>query len=130
MTVDSQTLGLYFQSFAKHFNLYENIEFGKTVISVEKSSGPTKWLLRLAGEKEPRPVDKIVWATGGFLHPRPVKFEGQEQFTGRILHSQDVRNLAKFKNKNVGMYFAALCRSLRGRAFVDDLHIEFSSVSE
>jgi len=95
-------LGSYLRSYAKEFDLYKNIEFGKTVTRFEKSVGTSKWQLTLADEPDaPKSFDKVVWATGGFLKPKSVAFEGQDQFAGRIVHSQDVRNLGDFKDQNV-----------------------------
>jgi dimethylaniline monooxygenase (N-oxide forming) / hypotaurine monooxygenase len=95
-------LGLYLRAYAKHFDLYQNIEFGKNVIRFGRGSGTSNWQLTFADEPDaPRSFDKVVWATGGFLKPRPIVFPGQEQFAGRIVHSQDVRNLEEFKGQNV-----------------------------
>ena len=57
--------------------------------------------MTLADEDAPRSFDKVVWATGVFLRPKRVNFEGQALFKGRIIHSQDVRDLADFKDQNV-----------------------------
>jgi dimethylaniline monooxygenase (N-oxide forming) len=95
-------MGSYLRTYAKHFDLYKNIEFGKTVTRFEKGTGTSKWQLTFADEPDaPKSFDKVVWATGGFLKPRPIVFEGQDQFVGRIVHSQDVRNLEDFKVQNV-----------------------------
>ncbi|RDW74791.1 dimethylaniline monooxygenase [N-oxide-forming] 5 [Coleophoma cylindrospora] len=95
-------MGSYFQSYAKHFDLYKNVEFGKTVTKFERVAETSKWQVTFADETDtPRSFDKVVWATGGFLRPKSVVFEGQDQFAGRIIHSQDVRNLEEFKDQNV-----------------------------
>ena len=95
-------LGAYLRAYAKHFDLYRNIEFGKTVTRFGRGSGTSKWQLTFADEPDaPKSFDKVVWATGGFLKPRSIVFEGQDQFAGRIMHSQDVRNLEDFKGQNV-----------------------------
>jgi dimethylaniline monooxygenase (N-oxide forming) len=100
--MSSPEMSSYLRSYAKNFELYKNIEFGKTVKSFERSTGTSKWQLTFADEPDaPKAFDKIVWATGGFLNPKSVAFEGQDQFVGRIVHSQDVRNLEDFKGKNV-----------------------------
>ncbi|RDW86006.1 hypothetical protein BP5796_04331 [Coleophoma crateriformis] len=72
-------MGSYLQSYAKHFDLYKNIEFGKTVTQFERTTGTSKWQLTFADETDtPRSFDKIVWATGGFL--RPKTSENLEEF--------------------------------------------------
>lgn len=95
-------MGAYLRSYAKHFDLYRNIEFGKTVTRFGKGKGTSKWQLTFEGEPDtPKQFDKVVWATGTFLNPKEFAFEGQDQFAGRILHSQDVRNLEDFEGQNV-----------------------------
>ena len=95
-------MGSYLRSYAKHFDLYKNIEFGKIVTRFERSTGTSKWQLTFADKTDaPKSFDKVDWATGGFLKPKPVVFEGQDQFAGRIVHSQDVRNLDDFKGQIV-----------------------------
>lgn len=100
--ISSSELGSYLRAYAKHFDLYKNIEFGKTVTRIERSAGESKWQLTFADQPGThKSFDKVVWATGTFLKPKHVAFEGQEQFSGRIIHSQDVRDLGKFKGQNV-----------------------------
>jgi len=95
-------MGSYLRSYAKHFDLYSNIQFGKTATRFARSPEGTQWQLTFADEPDaPKSFDKVVWATGGFLKPKSVVFDGQDQFTGSIMHSQDIRNLEDFKNKNV-----------------------------
>ncbi|KAH7150306.1 flavin monooxygenase-like protein [Dactylonectria estremocensis] len=95
-------MGSYMKSFAKHYDLYRNVEFGKTIVHFNRGSGKSQWQLTFAdAPNDPREFDKVVWATGCFLNPRPIQFEGQDKFAGRILHSQDVRDLAQFKGQNV-----------------------------
>ncbi|KAH8901142.1 FAD/NAD(P)-binding domain-containing protein [Thozetella sp. PMI_491] len=92
----------YFKTYAKHHDLYRNIEFGKTITSLARDTVAQRWQLTFAGEPDkPRSFDKVVWATGGFLNPRPIVFEGQEQFAGRIIHSQAVKAVEEFKDENV-----------------------------
>ncbi|KAE9365072.1 FAD/NAD(P)-binding domain-containing protein [Stipitochalara longipes BDJ] len=95
-------MGSYLKSYAKHFELYSNIEFGKTVTNFARSPDKSKWQLTFADEPNaPKSFDKVVWATGTFLKPKKIVFEGQDQFAGRIVHSQDVRNMEDYKDQNV-----------------------------
>lgn len=43
----------------------------------------------------------IIIATGHFSIPNIVKFEGFDEFDGRIMHSHDFRNANEFKNQNI-----------------------------
>lgn len=102
MQVSANQIGSYLRSYARNFDLYKNIEFGKSVTRFEKGSGTSKWQLIFADEPDaPKSFDKVVWATGSFLQPKSVVFEGQDQFSGRVIHSQDVRNMEDFKGQNV-----------------------------
>ncbi|KPM41802.1 hypothetical protein AK830_g4685 [Neonectria ditissima] len=95
-------MGSYMKSFAKKFDLYRNVEFGKTVVKFNKGNGKSQWQLAFADDLDsPREFDKVVWATGCFLNPRPIQFKGQDEFAGRIMHSQDVRDMDQFKGQNV-----------------------------
>ncbi|KAJ4299281.1 hypothetical protein N0V90_004525 [Kalmusia sp. IMI 367209] len=100
--VSAPELGSYFRSYAKHHDLYRNIQLKKSVTNLSRNEATRKWQVTFADEpSNPRSFDKIVWATGAFLSPKRVSFNGQEQFTGRIIHSQDVRDLPAFKSQNV-----------------------------
>ena len=94
-------MGAYLRGYAKHFDLYRNVEIGKTVTKLAKGNGQSKWELTFADTPDqPRAFDKVVWATGCFLNPRPIHIEGQEEFSGRIMHSQEVRDMDHFKDQN------------------------------
>ncbi|KAH8660304.1 flavin monooxygenase-like protein [Xylariales sp. PMI_506] len=100
--IGSQELGAYLRAYGRHFDLHKNVKFGKTVTAVRKTNGSRKWQLVFADEPDkPQEFDRVVWATGGFVNAKAVVLEGQEKFAGRILHSQDVRDLEEFKDENV-----------------------------
>lgn len=95
-------MGKYLSSYADHFDLRKNIKFKTSITGLERDQQSAKWLLHIADDPQsPRAFDKIVWATGQFLHPKRIKLPDQDKFKGQILHSQEVRNLSDFKDKNV-----------------------------
>lgn len=95
-------MGKYLRSYADHFDLYRNIEFGKSITKLERDHRTSQWLLHIADDTEsPYAFDKVVWATGQFLRPKHISIPGQDQFSSPILHSQQVRHLEDFRDKNV-----------------------------
>ena len=92
----------YLRAYASHFDLSKDIRFGRSVERLEREHAKSQWLLHFADTPgAPQAFDKVVWATGQFLQPKRIKLLDQNRFAGRILHSQDVRNLANFEDKNV-----------------------------
>ncbi|KAF3035337.1 hypothetical protein E8E12_006453 [Didymella heteroderae] len=101
-SVSAPELGAYFQSYARHFDLYRNIKFDKTVTQLTRDHTNSKWQLTFSdAPSTPVSFDKIVWATGGFVKPKSLILPGQENFEGRILHSSHARDLSTFKGQNV-----------------------------
>ena len=45
--------------------------------------------------------DYVIVASGHFTIPNIPKINGVEKFTGRILHSHDLRNFEEFRGKKV-----------------------------
>ncbi|KAJ4349541.1 uncharacterized protein N0V89_008157 [Didymosphaeria variabile] len=101
-TVAAPDLGSYLSSYAKHFDLYRNIHFNKTVTNLTRDHTHQKWQLTFSDAlSTPLSFDKIVWCTGGFVKPKRLILPGQESFKGRILHSSQARDLSAFKDQNV-----------------------------
>lgn len=95
-------LGAHFQSYARHFDLYRNIKFKRTVTRVTRDHTNSKWQLSFSDTpSSSTSFDKIVWATGGFVKPKSLSLLGQEAFKGEILHSSQARDLSAFKDQNV-----------------------------
>ena len=81
------------ESYAEAFDLPKHIVFGTTVQRIVRSSDGTKWQLEMEreGSKEVREFDKVVLCHGYQTKPKIVEFEGQEKFTGQLIHSQAFR---------------------------------------
>jgi dimethylaniline monooxygenase (N-oxide forming) len=100
--VSAPELGAHYQSYARHFDLYRNIKFNKTVTQLARDHTNNKWQLTFSdAPSSPLSFDKIVWATGGFVKPKSVTLPGHEAFKGKILHSSQARDLSAFENQNV-----------------------------
>jgi dimethylaniline monooxygenase (N-oxide forming) len=78
----------YYKAYAKHFNLYENIIFNVSVISIKRDKEQGKWLVQLEGEAEPRVFDKVVVASGTETAPKLPQIMGLDQFQGTFIHGQ------------------------------------------
>jgi len=96
----------YFNSYAKHFGLYQYIQFETKVINVKKhpdfdSNG--KWIIRFQQkevEKE-ETFDSVVVSSGHHWKTRLPKFEGMDVFQGKQIHSHSYKDHVGFENKSV-----------------------------
>ncbi|KAF1931160.1 FAD/NAD(P)-binding domain-containing protein [Didymella exigua CBS 183.55] len=101
-TVSAPELGAHFHAYAKHFDLYRNIRFKKTVTKLTRDHSNNTWQLKFSDAPSiPLSFDKIVWATGGFVQPKGLILPGQDEFEGRIIHSSQARDLSTFKDQKV-----------------------------
>jgi len=92
-----QQLLHYFQSYAKHFDLEQYIQFNTSVKSAIKIADE-KWEIELSnGEKHQ--YDYLFIANGHHSVPRMPKFKGT--FTGEIIHAHSYKNNKGFENKRV-----------------------------
>ncbi|KAF1976852.1 FAD/NAD(P)-binding domain-containing protein [Bimuria novae-zelandiae CBS 107.79] len=100
--VSAPELGAYYKDYAKHFDLYRNIQFNKVVTGLTRDEVAKKWNLFLSDEPStPRPFDKVIWATGTFVRPKTASLPNASAFAGPILHSSRARSLAPFAGQNV-----------------------------
>ena len=77
----------YFESYAKHFDLFAHIEFGQRVEKATPSPDGG-WRLELAGG-EAREYAAVVAATGQYNFPKRPHEETPGTFAGEILHVFD-----------------------------------------
>lgn len=97
------------ESYARHFDLLRDILLNTTVRNVRRDDSDTKWLLDIEtagtdrGETKSETVlyDKVVFCHGYQTKAKIPHFEGEEAFTGTILHSQSYRSPDAFKDKTV-----------------------------
>lgn len=92
-----QQAGEYLRSYARHFGLYERIEFGRTVELIEKLPNNC-WQVRLESG-ESRTYDGIVIANGHNWDPMWPVYAGT--FDGQILHSCQYKTPDLLKDKRV-----------------------------
>lgn len=86
----------YFQSYARHFNLYEHIQFNILVKNLERVG--SAWELTLSNG-ETRTYRGVIIAIGYHNQPKYPDFPGK--FTGKILHAKDYNTPAELSGARV-----------------------------
>ncbi|KAH3909405.1 hypothetical protein HBH56_164240 [Parastagonospora nodorum] len=74
----------YIESYAKHFDLLQDITFNATVTRTVRNEDDTRRRLEIliSGEERIEEFDKVVFCHGYQTKPSMPQFEGQEFFTG------------------------------------------------
>lgn len=95
-------LQAYFESYAKHFKVYERILFRHIVTKVMRSEAG-KWLVEYtdeAGAAHTRTFDQLMVANGHHWNPKYPEYPGE--FTGTFLHSHDFKRVNDdWRGKNI-----------------------------
>lgn len=88
---------------AKKYELQRYIQFSTAVKYVEFVDGQFRIRIKdlVADQERIEFFDSLIVATGHFSTPNLPKFEGIEQFPGRILHSHDFREAREFAGKDL-----------------------------
>lgn len=94
--VPRQMLVDYFDAYAKKFEIRPH--FGEEVVAI-KPGGPGWEAHTRAGKAFA--ASHVVVATGLNRVPNRPKYEGEESFTGQILHSREYKNSRPFSGKRV-----------------------------
>jgi hypothetical protein len=87
----------YFRAYARHFGLYEYIQFNTRVVKAEKVEGES-WRLTL-DSGELACFDYLLVANGHHSQPRYPQLPGH--FKGQILHAHQYKNNAPFAGRRV-----------------------------
>lgn len=95
-----QQLAAYFQHYARHFKLYEHIQFGTLVEKCERTDdGKWKVSTRKDGEARTETFDALAVCNGHHWKPRYPDYPGT--FTGTMMHSHDVKRFQAFAGQRV-----------------------------
>lgn len=82
-------LNRYLTDFAKHYGIYDRIQFGSTVNLVE--SVESGWNLTITTQKRERKIGtaKLILATGLTSTPNIPSYKGAESFSKPFFHAKD-----------------------------------------
>eukprot|EP00286_Rhodomonas_abbreviata_P021688 CAMPEP_0181300638 /NCGR_PEP_ID=MMETSP1101-20121128/6997_1 /TAXON_ID=46948 /ORGANISM="Rhodomonas abbreviata, Strain Caron Lab Isolate" /LENGTH=655 /DNA_ID=CAMNT_0023405889 /DNA_START=17 /DNA_END=1980 /DNA_ORIENTATION=+ len=101
----------YLKDYCKEFDLMKHVHFNTKVISVQRMKekpGASYWVVatETASGQQAHYFDYVVVSTGTNNVPKRWKYDGQDSFTGTVMHSGDINDFAPFDNKKtlcVGM---------------------------
>ncbi len=95
-----QQLAEYFQHYARHFKLYEHIQFN-TLVEKCVLDASKKWLVTTItnGIKKTEMFDALAVCNGHHWKPRYPEYPGT--FTGKQMHSHDVKKFSVFSDQRV-----------------------------
>lgn len=90
----------YFQAYARHFGLYDSIEFGTLVKHCERKDAHT-WEVTIEQQGQTRTeiFSDLVVCNGHHWQPRYPNYPGE--FAGEFIHSHHYKKAAPFKDKKV-----------------------------
>ena len=95
-------LQAYFESYAKHFRVFELIRFKHTVTKVTRTADD-KWAVEYTDEanaSHTRIFDQLMVANGHHWDPKYPKYPGE--FTGTYMHSHDFKRISdEWRGKSV-----------------------------
>jgi len=93
-------LAAYFQEYARHFNLYPHIQFETLVVKCDRdASGKWKVTTRKNELTKTETFDTLAVCNGHHWKPRYPEYEGS--FSGKLMHSHDVKRFSDFTGKRV-----------------------------
>jgi hypothetical protein len=88
----------FIRAYAKHYDLYRNIEFGADVVSLEPTDG--RWLAKFK-KGTPRMYRGVVLASGFQWVPNYPRYPGITGFAGRSFHSVEYDSPRVFEGQRV-----------------------------
>lgn len=93
-------LAEYFQNYARHFKIYDHIQFNTLVEKCVRDTDG-QWLVttKCCGVLKTETFDALAVCNGHHWKPRYPEYPGT--FTGAYLHSHDVKRFAAFKDQRV-----------------------------
>lgn len=88
--IPGTVLHRYLTDYAKHFGVFERIQFNTSVDKISPSASDG-WTIMLRGEKGPRTLEtaKLILATGLTSSPNMPQYRGAESFGAPLFHAKD-----------------------------------------
>ncbi len=95
----AQDMLAYYIDYARHFGLYDRIEF-RTRVEFVRPVADNRWEVTLSsGER--RLYAGVLMANGHHWHRNMPRFEGQETFRGEVIHSKDYKRREQLLDRKV-----------------------------
>jgi len=91
----------YLIKYAKKFDVFSRISFSTRVLQVVKKSSNWAVIIDKDGDVSHQEYDYVVVCTGVHSTPDVHILPKQNQFMGKVIHGDDVKDPNKFKDKNV-----------------------------
>lgn len=94
----------YLEQYAKHFDVWPDIQFEATVTQVDRQLDATGWRVDYSheGQSQSAAFDFVVVCTGLYSNkPHLPSFDGQELFQGEVLHVSDMHDRSRLTGKRV-----------------------------
>ena len=98
----------YFHYYMNHFDLKKYIRFNTEILKVTQADDfdkTGKWNLRIkdraSGKETDEVFDGIFVCTGHHAEKHEPKFEGQDDFQGKIVHTHDYKSHEGYEDKRV-----------------------------
>jgi len=93
----------YMESYAVNFDLHKHMAFNTNVKQVVRNANGSKWQVEMikSGLTEVQEFDKVVFCHGYQTKPKMPVYEGQEQYEGLLIHSQQFRKPEDLNGKKV-----------------------------
>ncbi|KAH8671502.1 putative dimethylaniline monooxygenase [Xylariales sp. PMI_506] len=93
----------FLEGYAVHFDLLKDIVFKTLVKRVFRNDDDTKWVVEVEidGKIQSVEYDKVSFCHGYQTKKNMPKFQGQEEFEGLLIHSQEYRDPETFAGKKV-----------------------------
>ena len=91
----------YLVRYAKEFDVYSRIQFSTKAVKIERDG--SEWMVKLdkEGEISQKQYDYVVVCTGVHSTPDQPMLPKQEQFKGKLIHGDEVKNPEEFRDKNI-----------------------------
>ncbi|MEM6966276.1 MAG: NAD(P)/FAD-dependent oxidoreductase [Bacteroidota bacterium] len=86
----------YYENYAKQFDIQPHFEVAVTSIQ----SADNNWIVSTKDGKS-FVAERVIVATGVNRVPRVPKWEGQDSYKGKIIHSRKYKNVQPFENQRV-----------------------------
>lgn len=98
----------YFRRYAKHFALAQHVRFRTEVLRVSQAENfkeTGRWRLELkdleAGSTRVEEFGGVIVCSGHHADKKMPRFEGQEEFEGKIIHTHDYADYRGYEDKRV-----------------------------